>query len=217
MFFDDLDQISEIALKKNTSVFVVPTDFSPKYKNAILLQPVEKKTITIEQVRNIITKLGKKQTNDQLIVVDRVELLNDEAANAFLKNLEEPQEKVHFVLLTSEISAVMPTILSRAAIYFYRKLENFDEISADEKVKNMAKQLLVVKKADLSDFVNELTSKNDRKFVLEVINTDIQMLYKSYFLTKKPIFLQKLENFLKISENLQKNGHLKLQIIANLC
>ena len=217
MFFDDLAKIPEIALKKNTSIFVVPFDFSPDYKKAIMLRPVEKKTITIEQVRNVIARLGKKQTRDQLIVVDRVELLNEEAANAFLKNLEEPQEKVHYILLVSEISAVMPTILSRSSIYFYQDLEKFDEISATDEIKDLAKRLLVVKKADLVIFVNELTSKKDRKFVIDVINTDIQLLYNSYFLTKKPIFLQKLENFLKISENLQKNGHLKLQIIANLC
>lgn len=217
MFFDNLDSISQIALRRGTSVFVVPSNFVPDDKNAIILRPVEKKTITIEQVRSLIPRLEKKQLSDQLIIIDRAELLNDEAANAFLKTLEEPAEKVHFALLVSEISAVMPTILSRAAIYFYRDQEPLDELAASEEVKNIAKRLLTAKNSELVGLVNELTSRHDRKFVMNVIDTDVQMLYKSFFLTKKPIFLQKLTMFLKISDSLQKNGHLKLQIIANLC
>src|SRR6201999_3807744 len=35
------------------------------------------------------------------------------AANALLKTLEEPGQKTHFILLTSQPEALLPTILSR--------------------------------------------------------------------------------------------------------
>ncbi|MBR2725195.1 hypothetical protein IKF28_00815 [Candidatus Saccharibacteria bacterium] len=217
MFFDKLSDIPEIAKKNGTAIFVVPADFIPDFKRAFVLQPEEKKTITIEQVRNLIAKLGKKQLSDRLIIINTVELLNEEAANAFLKNLEEPQDKVHFALLTNEISAVMPTILSRSALYYYRDANDFDSVVADEKIKQIAKRLLVAKKSDLVEITDEIAARKDRKYVLDIISTSIQLLYKSYFLTKKPIFLERLLKFIRIYENLQKNGHLKLQIIANLC
>ena len=217
MFFDKLSDIPEIAKKNGTAIFVVPAVFIPDFKRAFVLQPEEKKTITIEQVRNLIAKLGKKQLSDRLIIINTVELLNEEAANAFLKNLEEPQDKVHFALLTNEISAVMSTILSRSALYYYRDANDFDSVVADEKIKQIAKRLLVAKKSDLVEITDEIAAKKDRKYVLDIISTSIQLLYKSYFLTKKSVFLEKLLKFIKIYENLQKNGHLKLQIIANLC
>lgn len=217
MFFDQLELIPQIALKNGTALFVVPATFTPDYMGALYLRPEEKKTITIEQVRKLLARLGRKQKTDQIIVIDRVELLNDESANALLKNLEEPQEKVHFVLLSSEISTVMPTILSRSAIFLYRENYNFEEISADDTIRELAKKLLVVKNRDLVRLTDEITAKKDRQFVLAVIDAAIQMLYKSYFLTKKPIFLKKIVNFLQIYEKISQNGQLKLQIIANLC
>ncbi|MBR3236509.1 hypothetical protein IKF92_02430 [Candidatus Saccharibacteria bacterium] len=217
MFFDELSLIPEIALKCGTAIFVVPKDFKLELKNAYVLQPEEKKTITIQQVRELLAKLGLKQTNDQIIVIDRVESMNEEAANALLKTLEEPQEKTHFILLTSEISAILPTILSRSEIYFYREKLDFDKISVDEKTKNLAKRLLVAKNSDLPGLADEITARKKREDVLIVLDAAIQMLYKAYFSTKKPIFLAKLTKFLTVYERILQNGHLKLQIIANLC
>ena len=217
MFFDDLSLIPAIAAKCGTSIFKVPKDFSLELKNAFFLQPEEKKTITIEQVRNLLSKLGLKQNADQFIVINRVEQLGDDAANALLKNLEEPQEHVHFVLLSSELSAVLPTILSRAEIYYYREPTNFDTVVADEKMKALVKQLFTAKGAELVSLTEKITAKKDREYVLLVVDTTIQMLYKSFFATKKTVFLKKLEIFLKIYENISKNGNMKLQIVGNLC
>ena len=217
MFFDDLSLIPAIAVKCGTSIFKVPTDFSLELKNAFFLQPEDKKTITIEQVRNLLSKLGLRQNTDQFIVINRVEDLGDDAANALLKSLEEPQEHVHFVLLSSELSAVLPTILSRAEIYYYREPMDFEKVTADEKMKDLARKLLTAKGADLVSLTDKITAKKDRQYVLNVLDIVIQMLYKSFFATKKPIFLKKMVIFLKIYENISKNGNMKLQIVANLC
>lgn len=217
MFFDDLSLIPEIASKCGTSIFKVPADFLPEFKNAYYLQPTEKKTITIDQVRNLISKLGLKQKADQFIVINRVEQLGDDAANALLKNLEEPQDHIHFVLLSTELSAVLPTILSRAEIYFYRQVTDFEKVAADQKTMSLAKRLFTVKGADLVKLADEIVAKKDRQYALTVLDVAIQILYKSFFATKKVIFLKKLEIFLKIYENISKNGNMKLQIVGNLC
>ena len=50
-----------------------------------------------------------------------------------------------------------------------------------------------------------------------MIGVAIEILYKSYFLTSKDIFVNKIPKFLAAYDGVSKNGHVKLQILANLC
>ena len=82
----------------------------------IQLQPEEPgKTITIDQVRQLISRLTLKPQFDQyrVIIIDPAELMNKAAANAFLKYLEEPTERTVMVLITAKPTRLLPTIVSR--------------------------------------------------------------------------------------------------------
>lgn len=48
-----------------------------------------------------------------VIIISNVEKMNKEAANAFLKLLEEPSDRVMFLLTTDHIELLLPTIVSR--------------------------------------------------------------------------------------------------------
>ena len=220
MFFEDAKEILKIAGRCGTAIFVVPDSgvIDLKAKNVIFLQPEEKTVITIEQVRKILPKLAAKQVEDLFIVIRPAEALNAEAANALLKSLEEPGDRVHFVLLSKAPSMILPTILSRAAIYFLKTLDD-GKIVADAKVKELAKKLLVAKGADLVAVAEEITKKKDgvRAHALEVLSVAIEMLYKTYFITGKEIFIKKIPKFLAAYEGISQNGHIKLQIVSNLC
>ena len=220
MFFDQASEIVEIAGKVGTSVFVVPKDVSVEIKNAIILQTEDKSAITIEQVRNVLGQISTRQTSDIFVVLRPADAMGEAAANAFLKTLEEPRDKVHFVLITDSPSKLLPTILSRAAVYFLRDEEPLDGgIKVDEKVKNLAKRLMVAKPAELVDLAEEIGKKKDgvRAYALEILGAAIEMLYKSYFITGKEIFIKKLPKFLAAYEGISRNGHVKLQIVSNLC
>ena len=220
MFFGQASEIAEIARKVGTSVFVVPKDVPVEIKNAIILQPEDKNVITIEQVRNVISQISTRQTSDVFVVIRPAEAMGEAAANAFLKSLEEPRERVHFMLITDSPSQILPTILSRAAVYFLRDERPLNSgIKTDEKVKNLAKRLMVAKPAELVDLAEEIGKKKDgvRAYALEVLGVAIEMLYKSYFITGKEVFVQKLPKFLAAYEGISKNGHVKLQIVSNLC
>lgn len=225
MFFDDVEQIWDLAGRTGASLFVLPKDVAVERKGAIILKPEDKSIITIEQVQKMIERLSVRQSREQFIVIRPAEKMGVESANAFLKNLEEPNEKIHFVLITSAPSMILPTILSRVEMYFLRTRVDFREVKADEKVKAMAKRLMVAKPAELPQLAEEIAKKKKeggkkdgvREFALEVVGTAIEMLYKSYFLTEKEVFLNKLPKFLSLYEALSKNGHIKLQIVSNLC
>lgn len=220
MFFSAISEIIDIARRNGTAVFVVPGDLSVEIKNAIVLAPEDKSVITIEQVREAIGRIATRQTTDVFVLVRPAEAMSEAAANAFLKNLEEPREKVHFVLVTDRPSSLLPTILSRSAVYFLRDSRPLDgAISADEKVKTLAKRLMVAKPSDLVGIAEEIAKKKDgvRVYALDVLGTAIDMLYKTYFITGKEVFAQKLPKFLAAYEGVAKNGHVKLQIVSNLC
>ena len=218
MFFDKIEDVAEIASRCGTSIFVMPKSQSVEIKNAIVLQPVEKTVITIEQVRSVISKLNVKQRRDQFIVIRPAELLQLEAANALLKSLEEPGDKVHFVLITDTPSRILPTILSRAALYILKN-NDWGNIEASDKVKDLAKKLMVVKGASLVDVAEEICKKKEgiRAYAMEILGVTIEMMYKTYLLNHKKVFIERLPQFLQAYEGISRNGNVKLQIVANLC
>lgn len=219
MFFDDLALIPQMACKNSTSIFVVPEPEDVELKNAILLQPDEKTVITIEQVRMALERVSLKQVSDQYILIRPADALGEEAANAILKNLEEPGDKIHYVLATSSPSRLLPTVLSRAAIYFYRNGDKFDlNINASEEEKTLTKRLIAARGTELVTIAEEIGKKksNMRKYALSVVGLAIEMLYKSYFITKKDVFVKKIPKFLELYENINKNGNIRLHIVADL-
>ena len=201
------------------AIFVIPRDTEVKIPGAYVLQPESKVTITIDQVREMIADLSVKQTSDRFVVIRPADKLGEEAENAILKSLEEPKENVHFVLITDRLSKLLPTILSRSAVYIWRGgLKSVDEIAADEKIKVLAKRFLSAKPWELVDLAEEITAKKDgvREYALEVLGVTIEMAYKSYFITGKKAFLSRIPKLIETYENISKNGHIKLHLVADL-
>ena len=220
MFFNTTDEILPIATKSGASIFVLPDVFSYEIKNALIVQPETKTTITIEQIRSVIGNLSTKQITDYYIIIRPADLMNVEAANALLKNLEEPRDKIHFILLTDSPSKLLPTVLSRSAVYFLRREKKLDEIKAsDDKIKDYAKRLIVAKGSELMHLAEEITKtkKNVRAYSLDILGTAIEILYKSYFITNKKVFAEKLPKFLMAYDSINQNGHIKLHLVADLC
>ncbi len=218
MFFDKIEDVAEIASRCGTSIFIMPKSQSVEIKNAIVLQPEGKTVITIEQVRSVINRLSVKQYNNQFIIIRPAELLQLEAANALLKSLEEPGDKVHFILITDTPSRILPTILSRASL-FILKNHDWDKIEASDKVKDLAKKLMVAKGANLVDVAEEICKKKEgiRAHAMEIFGVTIEMMYKTYLLNHKKVFVERLPKFLQAYEGISRNGNVKLQIVANLC
>ncbi len=71
--------------------------------------------ISVEQVRNLMQSVNLKPTEARFKVVTLVsaDRLNVQAANAFLKTLEEPPASTVFILLSTDKQRMLETILSR--------------------------------------------------------------------------------------------------------
>jgi DNA polymerase III subunit delta' len=71
--------------------------------------------VTIDQMRDLMKEIQLKPTEAEykVAVVVAADRLRTEAANAFLKTLEEPPAKSILILLTTEPQRILETILSR--------------------------------------------------------------------------------------------------------
>jgi DNA polymerase III delta' subunit len=73
------------------------------------------RVITIEQIRELMQEINLKPTEAEFKVgiIVAAERLNEKAANAFLKTLEEPPARSILILATTEPQRILETILSR--------------------------------------------------------------------------------------------------------
>ncbi|PIQ78366.1 hypothetical protein COV82_01225 [Candidatus Peregrinibacteria bacterium CG11_big_fil_rev_8_21_14_0_20_46_8] len=71
-------------------------------------------TLKIESVRTLIERLSlTSQSNYKIVLMESIDRLTLDAANALLKILEEPPPKTLFILTAESLRRVLPTIVSR--------------------------------------------------------------------------------------------------------
>jgi DNA polymerase-3 subunit delta' len=73
------------------------------------------RVITIDQMRDLMQQIQLKPSEGgyKIAIIAGADRLNVQAANAFLKTLEEPPQKSVIILLSTEPSRILETILSR--------------------------------------------------------------------------------------------------------
>ena len=81
-----------------------------------------RKTITIDQIRNLGTALITHPhiSSTRVVFIAHAETMNRNAANALLKNLEEPPQNTLFIVASDEISKLAKTIRSRCSLINFR-------------------------------------------------------------------------------------------------
>ena len=104
----------------------------------------DKKKIDINQIRSLINNLNKSSFNSKprFVLIDNIECLNLNSANALLKILEEPPNNTFFILINNDKN-VLSTIKSRC-LNFRISLSNSDTRHICNKLFN----------ADINDLIN---------------------------------------------------------------
>lgn len=107
----------------------------------------------IDDIRDLREKvrLAPVQLRQKVYIIDEVHMLTNEAFNALLKTLEEPPEKVMFILCTTEAHKVPETIVSRCVKMLFTKA------SCDE-VKKSLQKAVKGEKLSVDDEALELLS-----------------------------------------------------------
>jgi DNA polymerase III subunit delta' len=86
-----------------------------QHPDVALIAPEEKTVITIDQIRGLATRANLRayEGSVKVWILDPAHEMQEPAANAFLKTLEEPPAGSLFLLVTTAFSALLPTIRSR--------------------------------------------------------------------------------------------------------
>lgn len=230
MFFESLAELENIAKNSGTVIFALRdgaivgeetfnlTNFAKNLK-AITIEPQDG-FIGVDKMRELIAHSINKEQTERFFIILEAESLREEAENAILKLLEEPREHYHFILLSDNVGAILPTIRSRAALYAPKRKSPLEQPPvASGEVLAVARRLISAKTpeiAAIADFLGKQKPDKRREFALAVLSTAIELAYKSYFKTENAGFLAKVPGLLKAYDGIAKNGNLKLQFVANL-
>ena len=137
------DKINFKIDKNNRTFKTIQNKSNP---NLILIDiNTEKNLIDINQIRDLIIKLNKSSFNQKprFVLIDNIELLNVNSINALLKVLEEPTDKVHFILINNN-RKILSTLLSRCI--------NFKIFLTHKESLEISKKLL---KDELNNLINK--------------------------------------------------------------
>lgn len=154
----------------------------------------------IDRVRHLLKKLSAASSSTfsryKVFVIDECHLLPSKTWLAFLKFLEEPPQRVVFILITTDLDNVPRTIQSRCQKYLFNKIKDSDimaklrNISADESLdvesdaldlialnadgslrdaETMLEQLSLLGKRITTSLVNELVGVVSDEKLLELL------------------------------------------------
>jgi len=78
----------------------------------------------VDQTRELLEVVSYAPVRDRnkILIIDEAHMLSKSSFNALLKTLEEPPPNVVFVLATTELQKVLPTILSRCQVFEFRRV-----------------------------------------------------------------------------------------------
>jgi DNA polymerase-3 subunit delta' len=156
----------------------------------------EKKNIDINQIRNLILTLNKSSFNNspRFVLIDNIELLNINAVNALLKILEEPNDRIYFILINNN-KKILSTLKSRCLNF---KIQITTKQSCD-----ITNKLLNDDYRDLinNEFVNNYNTPGEIiRLIFFAYNNDIDLKETSLKQLIKKIIMDKKykkENYIK--------------------
>ncbi len=78
----------------------------------------------VEQTRELLEMVSYAPVRDRykILIIDEAHMLSKASFNALLKTLEEPPPNVIFILATTELQKIIPTILSRCQVFEFRRV-----------------------------------------------------------------------------------------------
>lgn len=109
----------------------------------------------VDDIRRVIEEIQYTPAKGKykVYIIDEVHMLSGNAANAFLKTLEEPPEYVIFILATTEPHRLPITVLSRCQRYDFKRIsvdtitENLEYLLDNEKVEYEEKAVRYIARA----------------------------------------------------------------------
>jgi len=91
----------------------------------IIVIEKDKASLKIDQIRRLkeSTRYGPAEGHYKVVIVNDADTLTQDAANSFLKALEEPPPNVSFILISNREEGLLPTVVSRCQKIIFSEAE----------------------------------------------------------------------------------------------
>lgn len=181
---------------KRTTAYGVARDLTEnlsEYQIIITADNQHKPTIKFAQINQLIhdLSLAPLQLNQKrVVIIEYADRMNQEAANALLKILEEPPAFTSFILIAETTSTILPTIISRASVI--RFLADGDFTSKIDSVEILPKRILDTI-GDRPALYKKLSSNPDEQEKYQMI-VDLASEYERGDLTQKFLVAKKIHD-----------------------
>ena len=166
----------------------------------------DKKNIDIAQIRKMINYTNKSSFNDtpRFILIDNIENLNKNSVNALLKVIEEPNDKIYFILINNNEKKILPTLKSRCLTF---KINfTFDEvISVTNKL--LGKNIFEIINIDIisyyitpGEIINLINLSEDKGINLKTLNLSdlLKLLIDNKYYKKNKLVKNLIINFIEL-------------------
>ncbi len=119
----------------------------------------------IDDIRELIesSKYNPTSAKFKVFIIDEVHMLSKQAFNGLLKTLEEPPEKLKFILATTEVRKIPVTILSRCQRFDLKRVALIE-------IFNHLKQILSIEKGKINDDAIKLLAKASEGSVRDAVS-----------------------------------------------
>lgn len=135
----------------------------------------DSRSIKIEQIRDLKKDHSYRgiESNRKVYIIEEAERFTKEAANSFLKVLEEPTKETTIVLLSVQVQQLLPTIVSRCQRVAFRPLpkRTLYEKLTSELVPHSRARLIAL----LTDDVDTAKSWSEDEWFAQTQNIVIQL------------------------------------------
>ncbi|MBU1018662.1 MAG: AAA family ATPase [Patescibacteria group bacterium] len=158
-------------------------------------------SIKIEPVREIITSLNMSaQSNYKIVLLDNIGRMTPDAANCFLKTLEEPPKKTLFLMTAGNLRELLPTIISRCRVMKFpaisekalkKKMQDMREALQIESTEDMLERAVMLSLGRPGKAIELLREPEAMMGYLKLYN-DIRALFRDKDLTKRFMYVQDL-------------------------
>jgi DNA polymerase III subunit gamma/tau len=151
--------------------------------------------------------LSPASAKKKVYIIDEVHMLTLEAANAFLKTLEEPPDHVVFILATTNPEKLPETVISRLTRINFTK-------ASDEDVARQLNRVAKGEEIKITPAAIKLISKKSDGSFRDAVKILESLSFKSKDITEDDIKEESFDNFFEILE--EKNAKKSLEFIENL-
>lgn len=159
----------------------------------------------IADVRELSRFTSLKIDDKTAVLIKGIDKATREALNAFLKNLEEPQEDLFYILTADSKHSVIPTIVSRCQVV------RAGEKKAENKTVEFARKFLGMSKVEKLSHIKEYRKRDDALEFLDKIVLGTHELLKDSSL-KKGDLAELLEEAEQAKKRINAYGNPSLQL-----